>query len=99
MTISSLPWFIMFILILSAGAITMAIKPLETNLDCPLRKILSEIAPADKIKINMINQGKYHVEFKDMTISSLPWFIMFILILSAGAISDKILRSGQSRPN
>ena len=24
---------------------TMAIKPLETNLDCPLRKILSEIAP------------------------------------------------------
>jgi hypothetical protein len=25
-----------------------------------------------------------------MTISSLPWFIMFILILSAGAISDKI---------
>ena len=40
---------------------------------------------------------QYHVEFKDMTISSLPWFIMFILILSAGAISDKILRSGQSR--
>ena len=25
---------------------------------------------------------QYHVEFKDMTISSLPWFIMFILILS-----------------
>ncbi|PNZ66235.1 MFS transporter [Staphylococcus croceilyticus] len=40
---------------------------------------------------------QYHVEFKHMTISSLPWFIMFILILSAGAISDKILRSGQSR--
>ena len=34
---------------------------------------------------------------KDMTISALPWFIMFILILSAGAISDKILHSGQSR--
>ena len=32
-----------------------------------------------------------------MTISALPWFIMFILILSAGAISDKILHSGQSR--
>ena len=40
---------------------------------------------------------QYHVEFKHMAISSLPWFIMFILILSAGAISDKILRSGQSR--
>lgn len=40
---------------------------------------------------------QYHVEFKHMTISSLPWFIMFILILSAGAISDKILHSGQSR--
>ena len=37
------------------------------------------------------------LNLKDMTISSLPWFIMFILILSAGAISDKILRSGQSR--
>ena len=40
---------------------------------------------------------QYHVQFKDMTISALPWFIMFILILSAGAISDKILHSGQSR--
>ena len=29
---------------------TMAIKPLETNLDCPLRKILSEIAPEIKLK-------------------------------------------------
>ena len=38
---------------------------------------------------------QYHVQFKDMTISALPWFIMFILILSAGAISDKILHSGQ----
>lgn len=35
--------------------------------------------------------------FKDMAISSLPWLIMFFLILSAGAISDKILSTGQSR--
>ena len=40
---------------------------------------------------------QYHVAFKDMAISSLPWLIMFFLILSAGAISDKILSTGQSR--
>ncbi|MBF2261202.1 MFS transporter [Staphylococcus capitis] len=40
---------------------------------------------------------QYHVDFKDMAISSLPWLFMFFLILSAGAISDKILNSGQSR--
>lgn len=40
---------------------------------------------------------QYHVAFKDMSISSLPWLIMFFLILSAGAISDKILSTGQSR--
>lgn len=40
---------------------------------------------------------QYHVDFKDMAISSLPWLFMFFHILSAGAISDKILNSGQSR--
>lgn len=40
---------------------------------------------------------QYHVDFKDMSISSLPWLFMFFLILSAGAISDKILNSGSSR--
>ena len=32
-----------------------------------------------------------------MTISALPWLFMFFLILFAGAISDKILNTGQSR--
>ena len=32
---------------------------------------------------------QYHVQFKEMTISSLPWFIMFILILSAGRFQIK----------
>lgn len=40
---------------------------------------------------------QYHVDFKDMSISSLPWLLMFFLILSGGAISDKILNTGKSR--
>lgn len=40
---------------------------------------------------------QYHVNFKKMTISALPWLFMFFLILFAGAISDKILNTGQSR--
>ncbi|MEJ7346040.1 MFS transporter, partial [Staphylococcus haemolyticus] len=40
---------------------------------------------------------QYHVNFKEMTISALPWLFMFFLILFAGAISDKILNTGQSR--
>ncbi|MEK5198839.1 MFS transporter [Staphylococcus sp. FSL H8-0121] len=39
----------------------------------------------------------YHVDFKDMSISSLPWLLMFFLILSGGAISDRILNTGKSR--
>lgn len=40
---------------------------------------------------------QYHVDFKSMGISSLPWLLMFILILTGGAISDGILKTGKSR--
>ncbi|MBO1198506.1 MFS transporter [Staphylococcus simiae] len=40
---------------------------------------------------------QFHVNFKSMAISSLPWLIMFFLILSAGAISDSVLRLGSSK--
>ncbi len=32
-----------------------------------------------------------------MSISSLPWLLMFFLILSAGAISDRVLGLGRSK--
>ena len=36
---------------------TMAIKPLETNLDCPCVKFYLKSHQQTKLKINMINQG------------------------------------------
>ncbi len=39
----------------------------------------------------------FHVNFKEMSISSLPWLLMFFLILSAGAISDRVLGLGRSK--
>ncbi|HHW9622465.1 TPA: MFS transporter [Staphylococcus aureus] len=39
----------------------------------------------------------FHVNFKEMSISSLPWLLMFFLILSAGAISDRVVGLGRSK--
>ena len=41
---------------------------------------------------------EYHVQLKDMgTFAAVPWLAMFILILSGGTISDKIISSGYSK--